>query len=525
MTAESWITAGLSPEQKALFSGITRRTCILASAGSGKTQVLVRLLAADLAAGVPSSHIVAFTFTAKAAEELLARVHLLAAKHLPGVPLTGMYIGTIHGWCFQYLLSQSAYYNFASLDELHVDSLASRLYDTLGLEAIYGLSYPRGVTRFLADLEVFYNEHLSLDEVPPGIRPGLSTFFEILVSNRLLTFGDMIRSAVTRLEADGPVAGLGALYVDEYQDVNPAQVALIRAMLPNDARLAVVGDELQCIYQWRGSDVRRIVDFADDFDGGVKHRLSTNYRSRPEIVRLATAVAENVSLRDPDKKMIAARPDLAYATVCGMSLTSDGEQTAAVVEIARRLHDEGVPWNGIAVLLRSVVSWGGPLVEALTVAGIPVRCPMLSRGGRFIDEFLLRVLDWLRIEHTEPRNELEEQQAEEGSQRLWESVREWVGVPNAEAEFWTALHEWNDEIQGQRNAAYDVRGRLYDFLDRCAVRISPTDHALMVGLGVASQVIRSVEEIQRRRLRGQSRRTPRGVMAEVYFALVRHRSA
>src|SRR5512139_1932984 len=99
-----WIASDLSTEQQEPFKRSTVNACILAGAGSGKTRTLVNLIATDLAVGVPASGIVAFTFTVKAAEELLARIHVLAKNHFPDISLTGMYVGTIHGWCLQYLM-------------------------------------------------------------------------------------------------------------------------------------------------------------------------------------------------------------------------------------------------------------------------------------------------------------------------------------------------------------------------------------------------------------------------------------
>lgn len=516
-----WIASELSPEQQKPFERTTINASILAAAGSGKTRTLVHLLAADLAAGVPAASVVAFTFTEKAAEELLARIHLLARQHFPDIDLTGMYVGTIHGWCFQYLLKQSDYYNLTALDELHVDSLVSRFYNRLRLESAYGKAYPRAIGQFLADVEVFYNEYLTIEQVPDRIRESLIEYLNLLRGARLVTFGGMVRQAIDHLQQYGAVAGLQRLYVDEYQDVNPAQVALIKAMLPESGRLVVVGDDLQCIYNWRGSDVTRILKFPAEFLDVSVHRLSTNYRARPGIVRLGNQVAENIKLRDPKKVMRPDRPESAFDVVHWVSLGSEGEQVQAVMNIVQRLHAQGVPWNRMAVLFRSVMSWAGPLVDAMEDADIPVQCPFLSRGGEFVDQFLLPVFDWLRQEHPEPRNEAEEEETEKAADALSKQVQAWVTVPDGENVFWTEIWAWYDLIQAKMNEAYNIRERLYGFLDACGVRVAPEDYNLMMGLGIASQIIRSVEEIHRRRISGESRRTPQGLMSEVYYALRR----
>ena len=86
---EAWIDTALSEEQKLPFAGTKDHASILAAAGSGKTRTLIHLLAQDLCSGIPASGIVAFTFTDKAAEELLARIHVLGKEKMPTVDLSG----------------------------------------------------------------------------------------------------------------------------------------------------------------------------------------------------------------------------------------------------------------------------------------------------------------------------------------------------------------------------------------------------------------------------------------------------
>lgn len=517
----TWIINSLTPEQLSPFYRDTQNASILAAAGSGKTRALVRMVAADLVAGTPPDSIIAFTFTEKAANEMLARIHALSSEHMHNIDLSGIYIGTIHAWCLQYLLDQSNFYNFSSVDELHLDALVSRLYDTLNLTKIYGRSYPKAIPYFLADLEIFYNENLSIDRLPEHIRLSIYTFIKILNDNRLITFGGMIRAATEYLNSSSPIAKLKAIYIDEYQDVNPAQVALIKAMTPTDCKVHAVGDDLQCIYQWRGSDVNRILSFSKEFSNTSIHRLSTNYRSRPSIVHTANNIAKYIKLRDTQKIMLSVREDTHFETVQWLSFSSEEQQVNAVIEIVRRFLELGVPANRIAILLRSVTGSGQPFVNALKAANIPVVCPILSRGGLFINEVVIPIMDWLRNEHPTPKNEIDEANAEANANDLWQSLQTWVKASNSETTFWTALYKWYDAIDVQKSSAYDIRGFFYNFLDTCELRIGPDDTDLMVGIGIASQIIRSVEEIHRRRLAGQSRRTPRGVVSEIYYALVR----
>jgi DNA helicase-2/ATP-dependent DNA helicase PcrA len=515
------VRAGLSPEQLACLDRKTPSASILAAAGSGKTRTLVHLVGADLRAGMAPEAIVAFTFTERAAEELLARIHALVRKSMPDIDLSKMYIGTIHAWCLNYLLNQSDFYGVTALDELQLEAVVSRLYDHLELEKAYKKSYPYGIEPFLADVEVFYNEHIELEAVPLQIRGSIARFLETLTSSRLMTFGGMIRNATEHLQRNGPLAQLRAVYVDEYQDVNPAQVALVKAMAPPSAKILGVGDDLQCIYQWRGSDVTRILQFTTEFPGSDVHRLPTNHRSQPSIVSLANAVAKDVLLRDPEKKMLPGRGGDLEEAVFWLSTDSELAQAQKVTEIVKRFMAEGVPPNAIAVLLRSVNSAGGPIVDTLKDAGIPVACPTLNRGRQFVDAVLMPVFDWIRKEQLPPKNEVEEKDLEVATARLWDSVRPWVAPGVDENTFWGALNEWLDLIDEKKAKAYDVRGRLYEFLNALGIVLRCSDHELLLGLGIASQIIRSVEEIHRRRFPSQPRRTPRGIISEVYHALLR----
>ena len=518
---KDWIVTALSAEQKLPFSATGDHASILAAAGSGKTRTLIHLLANDLSSGIPASGIIAFTFTEKAAEELLARIHLLGKEKMPDVDLSGIFIGTIHSWCLQYLYSQADFYNITPIDELHFDALVGRLYDALDLQAIYNEPFPRAIEPFLADLEVFYNEHLSLAQVPDRIRPALTAFTEMLAVNRLLTFGGMIRLATEHLQKSGPVAELRSLYVDEYQDVNPAQTALVKAMVPASGKIRVVGDDLQSIYNWRGSDVTRILEFPNEFAPAEVFRLSTNYRSRPEIVRIANCVAEDVVLKDPVKVMLAGRQPSGSKEVQWVSTCDELQQAETIVEIVKQFNQNGVPYSKIAILLRSVLRAGPPIYQALQAANIPVECPILSRGGAFINQFLLPVLGWLRTEQQAPKSEQDEQKQIANAQSVWDSVAPWLSIENAEGIFWETLNLWHDHLREKKNTSYNVRSCLYDFLDACGIRLAPSDTGLMVGIGIASQIIRSVEEIHRRRIQGHARRTPVGVINEVYYALIR----
>jgi DNA helicase-2/ATP-dependent DNA helicase PcrA len=519
-TAKTWYSDRLSPEQQRAVQRAKESSAILASAGSGKTRTLVHAVADELLSGTAPEGIVAFTFTKKAAQELLTRVHLLTREVAPDKDPASISVGTIHSWCFDYLLGRPEFYNFSALDEdIQVYALVARLYDTLDLPKVYGQTFPGGIRPFLADLEVYYNEHIPIAQVPVNIRGSVQKFEDALRQNRLMTFGSMVRDSAEVLKKDGPVIGLKKLFVDEYQDVNPAQVELIRAMLPRDAKIVVVGDDLQCIYNWRGSDVSQIIEFAKNFKTAPPSVLSENYRSRPRLVSLANDVASNIANRFV-KSMVSTREPTDASGVFHHSFTSEDEQARAIADLVAEFHAGGLPYRNIAVLLRSVTGAGQPILDALTQKKIPVSCPLQRDCGSFIDDFVISILAWLQHDHIEPRNEQEEQEAQDRIEALWHAVEPWLsGDATDPAVFWARLAEWSGLIRKNASAAYNVRGQLYEFMSFCGVDIDTEHPQLAVALGISSQIIRAVEEIHRRRLVGSPRKGAKGVMREVFYAL------
>lgn len=477
---------------------------------------MVHMILHDLSKGIPPEEIVAFTFTEKAAEELMARVHSKAKQYFPEKDLSGLYIGTIHTWCLEYVQDQTSV-KYHALDELHTDTLAYRLYDRIDLDDAYDGRFIAKILKFQNDLEIFYNEHFSLSDVPERIQEPIRDYINIIHKNKLLSFGGMIRHAIELLEENGPLE-LQSLYVDEYQDVNPAQVELIKNMVPEDGNTTVVGDDMQCIYQWRGSDVSQIIKFEDEFPDSSVFELKTNYRSRPQIVNYANSVAEHME-SGKEMKMKEFRD----STDCEIihRLTSDGadEQAKKIADIIEKHHDRGVPYDRIAILLRSVNRDGQPIVDELEERDVPVNCPVLSRDGEIIDDLLLPIFEWLIEERDEPRDPVEKEEREAQVEALSSNAEKWFNHDDAVDRFWDAIGYWRELIDDNKNVARNIRKCLYDLLDYCGLELDSQDQGLLKGVGIASQIIRSVEEVHRQRLSGESRRSPMTITKDVYYAL------
>src|SRR5207245_2426009 len=127
--------------------------------------------------------------------------------------------------------------------------------------------------------------------------------------------------------------------------------------------LTVVGDDLQSIYQWRGSDVSCLLKFGEAHDGATSRELSTNYRSKDALVRLVESFAETISPRYPKQMQAARSEDAPKAVTFFDEATDEAAQAAVLVSILERCRNSGYQWRDAAILLRSVRSSGVPILR------------------------------------------------------------------------------------------------------------------------------------------------------------------
>ena len=287
---------------------------IIACAGSGKTEVVAQRVADLLADGADAGSIIAFTFTERAAEELKARIAARVEQRLGTAALDKLgkaFVGTIHAYCFRFLQQYvPAYETYDVLDERRLTAFLCREERALDLRSLTGRQF-ESIKAFLKNLDVVENELISVGDLDDPFATMVVRFYELLGQFRLLTYGQLISRAVTELskpEVRATVQStLRYLIVDEYQDVNPAQEKLISLLAEGgQTELCVVGDDDQAIYQWRGSDVSNIVEFATRYPGVRKFEISVNRRSRPAIVTAAANFAKTIPGR-LDKEMHAAQ--------------------------------------------------------------------------------------------------------------------------------------------------------------------------------------------------------------------------
>ena len=291
-----------TPEQKTAINHFDGNLQILACAGSGKTDVVSRRIAELIRNGEPPKSIVAFTFTEKAAEELKARIRLRIDERAPGTADFGdMFIGTIHGFCFEMLQHlDPKYRNYEILDDprriafisMPKHFYASHLRTLIEKESSGKFQV---IQKFFHSADIVRMEDIDINRVTDeDFKKCFNRYENFLDQERFLDFSEMIYRLVKLLDHDTAIRKelherVQHLIVDEYQDIDRIQERLIRHIAEGCRSLCVVGDDDQCIYNWRGSAVEYIINFSRDYDGVTSVPLSTNFRSTSHIIDVANS--------------------------------------------------------------------------------------------------------------------------------------------------------------------------------------------------------------------------------------------
>jgi DNA helicase-2/ATP-dependent DNA helicase PcrA len=450
---------------------------IIAAAGSGKTEVVSQRVVDLLAEGLPAESIVAFTFTERAAEELKNRIAHRVEDRLGTAALdqlSGLFVGTIHAFCFR-LLQQRVpkYETYDVLDDNQLTAFLSREANRLGMRQLDPANRLfASIAAFLKSVDVVENELLDPATMPDPFGSVLRAYYQTLDHYRLLTYGQQVVRAVRELErpelASEVHSRLRHLIVDEYQDVNPAQERLIRLLTGPQVQLCVVGDDQQAIYQWRGSDVSNIVSFPDRYPAVATFEITTNRRSRPQIIEVANQFARTIPERI-DKTMAAYRPlgSGRGPEVVVWSAPTEVDEAGWIANLILDMADQGVRYRDIAVLVRGRAAYPR-LVEQFATFGIPVQPG--GRSGLFDQSeavVLGRTFAWLSdIEWRErfgPSTLIPDQALFGEYQRVFELSD---ATRNRVVRF---LREWKVAVP-RTNRRANLMAEFYDLLDELQVR-------------------------------------------------------
>jgi DNA helicase-2/ATP-dependent DNA helicase PcrA len=305
--AELWLE-GLNPRQREAAEFGDGQLLIVAGAGSGKTRVIVHRIAHLIGSrGVDPYHILAVTFTNKAAEEMQARV-----LKLLGPEAGRLWVSTFHSLGAQILRRHAELLgytrSFVIYDDADQLSLLKKVIKELGFDP---KQVSPKVIRWLIDgvkREALTDAALE-DHPDPRVHvylPVIRKYQERLMEANALDFGDLLLLTY-RLFARHPEVlaqyheRFRYVMVDEYQDTNRVQYLLVRQIAGGPGNICVVGDEDQSIYGWRGADIGNILSFEKDYPGARVVMLEQNYRSTRTIIEAASALIGRNRERKPKK--------------------------------------------------------------------------------------------------------------------------------------------------------------------------------------------------------------------------------
>jgi DNA helicase-2/ATP-dependent DNA helicase PcrA len=318
---DSELLSQLNEQQREAVLATEGPLLILAGAGSGKTRVIAHRIAHLIAEkNVPSWNILAVTFTNKAAEEMRLRVQrLLHERERTSLPM----VSTFHSLCVRILRQDIEKLNdkytrtftiYDQDDSLRVikQSIKELGYDekylgTRATQSAISSAKNRG-----EDTEAFAARAEYVDERRAAMGRVYQMYEDRLHANNALDFDDLLIKTVRLLK---DVADVREKYnnkfryilVDEYQDTNSLQFALISLLTEKQQNIAVVGDEDQSIYKWRGADISNILNFEKHFANTKTIRLEQNYRSTQTILDVAGAVVKN-NLQRKGKNLWTSNP-------------------------------------------------------------------------------------------------------------------------------------------------------------------------------------------------------------------------
>jgi DNA helicase II / ATP-dependent DNA helicase PcrA len=295
--------AQLNPEQREAVEHVDGPLLILAGAGSGKTRVIVHRIAHLIGEKhARPGEILAVTFTNKAAEEMRTRV-----ERLLGGECRDIWLSTFHALCARLLRRDAPAIGlpreFVIYDSADQIAAVKQVMRELQIDEAY--VQPRAA---LSRISSSKNRMESAETLlarkgnPREEQIGriYARYQQVLASNGALDFDDLLLRSVDLLKSEAGKRYAGKfryVMVDEYQDTNRPQYLLIRLLAAAHQNICVVGDPDQSIYQWRGADLKNILDFEEDFPDTTVVRLERNYRSTQVILDAASAVISRNLLR------------------------------------------------------------------------------------------------------------------------------------------------------------------------------------------------------------------------------------
>ncbi|MDZ4851566.1 MAG: 3'-5' exonuclease [Pirellulaceae bacterium] len=350
------ILEALNPEQRQAVETIQGPLMTLAGPGSGKTRVVTHRIAYMIEQGIPSSSILAMTFTNKAAQAIRERVKSLVGDQ----PIT---MGTFHGFGARFLRRYGRSVGLGENFSIYDTDDSKKALERAVIKAKVKLTHvtigqlAKEISRLKTNLitpEILDQHRLgSLQHIVSQVYPA---YQQQLLECGAVDFDDLLLHPAIILRTEPELrADLDRRYefimVDEYQDTNFAQYVIVRALSIDHPNLNVTGDPDQSIYGWRGANIENILTFEKDFPTAKIVRLEQNYRSTPEILSIADSLI-HYNVRRKAKTLIATRPEGARVRLAHYPSDQDEAENIAD-QIRACVTDNGERASDFAVLYRT----------------------------------------------------------------------------------------------------------------------------------------------------------------------------
>lgn len=373
---------------------------IIAGAGSGKTRTLIYRVAYMIENGVAPESILLLTFTNAAAKEMKER-----AANMLDERCTKITACTYHSFCAAMLRKYGRGLvkpNFSIITATDVPNIISMTkkknpneYRISGfpnakvIAGIFSTSINKSISIQKAaeekglDNYTYQLTHLFEDYTAYKRKKGYLDYDDLLVMFSKLLDNDAVRNIIS--------ARYKYIMIDEYQDTNNLQEKIVIKLRKTNDNVAVVGDDYQSIYAFRGSNINNIIDFPDKFNGCKKVILNTNYRSTQEILDFANSVMDEYASFGYKKEMISAGKRGEHPTV--VSMRNGYDEADMIIKLIQMYHNKGISYQNMAVIERKSAS-SYMLENKLSQSGIAFD----KMGGlKFLEhEAVLNVLAMLR---------------------------------------------------------------------------------------------------------------------------------
>lgn len=386
---------GLTEPQREAVISEAAPLCVLAGAGSGKTTVLTRRVARRLFdRSAEASHTLVVTFTRKASRQLRDRLWRL---EVPGPVWAGTFHAAAYGqlrrhWADTGVRPPAVVADPRRLLRRVIEGPEEMAGETLG-GVLAEIQWAQA--RLLGPADYANGARAAARRAPLAVDQVAEIYGRYEAAKRthgVIDLNDLLSRCAELLESDSALAAAARwrirhLFVDEFQDVNPAQWRLLNGWLGDRTDLFVVGDPRQAVYGWNGADPTLLDRLPVLIPGTTVLRLDANHRSTPQVIAAATAVlavnsdgpaGAGSGTGDFRREAIGGRPDGPTPTVQGFD--HDVEEARAVARWLRLMHRPGRPWSHLAVLARTNARLG-PVADALQQAGIPFRVGPAPRTG------------------------------------------------------------------------------------------------------------------------------------------------